>query len=119
MDDGGRALAARHVGEITVRGEAVTEAYLTEDGSIPATDEAGWLRTGDIGYVTQDGFLAICGRSKNVIIFGGRNIFPEISIIGGVNSGVRNGSVMALGVMRDDFAEDVYIVAELSSARQD
>ena len=102
-----------------VRGDAVTEAYLTEDGPIPATDEAGWLRTGDIGYVTEDGCLAICGRSKNVIIVAGRNIFPgDLELLVESISGVRKGSVLALGVMRDDFSEDVYIVAELSSARK-
>jgi fatty-acyl-CoA synthase len=119
VDDDGRDLPPRHVGEISVRGDAVTEAYLTKDGPLPATDEAGWLRTGDIGYVTEDGCLAICGRSKNVIIFGGRNIFPgDLELLVESISGVRKGSVLALGVMRDDFSEDVYIVAELSSARE-
>jgi len=104
VDDDGRDLPPRHVGEISVRGDAVTEAYLTKDGPLPATDEAGWLRTGDIGYVTEDGCLAICGRSKNVIIFGGRNIFPgDLELLVESISGVRKGSVLALGVELEAF----------------
>jgi fatty-acyl-CoA synthase len=69
--------------------------------------------------VTEDGCLAICGRSKNVIIFRGRNIFPgDLELLVESISGVRKGGGLALGVMRDDFSEDVYIVAELSSARE-
>jgi fatty-acyl-CoA synthase len=114
----GGELPTRHVGEITVRGDAVTKTYLTEDGPMPATDEAGWLHTGDIGYVTEDGCLAVCGRSKNILIVGGRNVFPgDLELLAESISGVRKGGVLAIGVMRDDFSEDVYIIAELSSAR--
>jgi fatty-acyl-CoA synthase len=118
VDASGLDMPPRHVGEITVRGDAVTTAYMTEDGPIPATDEAGWLHTGDIGYLTGDGCLAVCGRSKNVIIVGGRNIFPgDLELLAESTPGVRKGGVVALGVQRADFSEAIYIVAELSSAR--
>ena len=50
--------------------------YITVDGHKPAQDADGWLDTGDVGYFTEEGLVVVCGRVKDVIIMGGRNIYP-------------------------------------------
>lgn len=65
-------------GELFVRGPVVTPGYLRPDGGIePATDEDGWLPTGDVGAVDERGFVAVTDRKKELIITaGGKNIAP-------------------------------------------
>ena len=69
VGEGGAVLAEREVGEIQLRGEAITPGYLTVDGPLDTQDAEGWFATGDIGYLV-DGQIIICGRSKDVIILG-------------------------------------------------
>jgi long-chain acyl-CoA synthetase len=70
-----RHLPSGEVGEIAIRSAANIEGYWRNPG---ATDEAftsdGWLRTGDVGYVDEDGYLFIVDRKKEIIIRGGENI---------------------------------------------
>ncbi|WP_406079291.1 AMP-dependent synthetase/ligase [Micromonospora sp. NBC_00858] len=65
-------------GEIFVRGPLVCSGYLRGDGSVePATDADGWLATGDVGVIDDDGFLTITDRKKELIInSSGKNISP-------------------------------------------
>ena len=66
------------IGEIIVKGPSVMMGYYENQ---EATDEVlrnGWLHTGDLGYIDEDGFVHITGRAKTVIVTkGGKNIFPE------------------------------------------
>ena len=66
----------RHVGELLIRGTSVTPGYYKRPDATAALFDDGWLRTGDLGYML-DGELVLCGRIKDVIIVGGRNVFPE------------------------------------------
>ncbi|WP_431876209.1 fatty acyl-AMP ligase [Amycolatopsis sacchari] len=108
VDGEGKRLGEREVGEIRLRGEAVTPGYLTVDGPVPTQDENGWLATGDLGYLV-DGQIVICGRKKDVIIMGGRNIYPtDIERAATSVSGVRAGNAVAVridaGTRRERFA---------------
>jgi malonyl-CoA/methylmalonyl-CoA synthetase len=65
------------VGEIVVRGPNVFSGYLNRpDANAEAFLEGGWFRTGDLGRFDEDGFLSIVGRSKDLIITGGYNVYP-------------------------------------------
>ena len=61
-------------GELQVRGPEVCVGYLDEQQNAEAFDPDGWFRTGDLATLTADGWLAIVGRTKDVIIRGGENI---------------------------------------------
>jgi len=108
VDDKGNVLDERHVGEIRLRGEAVTPGYLTMNGPLATQDAEGWLATGDLGYLV-DGMIVICGRQKDVIIMGGRNIYPtDIERAATSVEGVRAGNAVAVridaGSRRERFA---------------
>ena len=76
VDEDGKVLPARGVGIIELRGESLTPGYITMGGFVPAQDENGWYDTGDLGYLTEEGHVVVCGRVKDVIIMAGRNIYP-------------------------------------------
>jgi fatty-acyl-CoA synthase len=108
VDIAGNALGDREVGELRVRGAAVTPGYLTVHGPLATQDADGWLSTGDLGYLV-DGQVVVCGRIKDVIIMGGRNIYPtDIERAAQSVRGVRPGNAVAIrldaGSRRERFA---------------
>lgn len=65
-------------GEIIAKSPSTMMGYYKDEEKTAEVIEDGWLLTGDLGYIDEDGYLFISGRSKNVIIgSGGENIFPE------------------------------------------
>jgi fatty-acyl-CoA synthase len=111
--DTGEDLPERHVGELLIRGTSVTPGYYKRPEATAELFRDGWLCTGDLGYML-DGELVLCGRIKDVIIVGGRNVFPEDieRAVGGIE-GVRAGNVIALGVEGYKGKETVVVVAEV------
>jgi fatty-acyl-CoA synthase len=88
------------VGEVLVKGPGVTPGYWTAGGGIEADDSHrdGWLATGDLGFVDQ-GELVICGRIKDMVIAGGRNLYPEdYEVVAERVPGVRAGNVVAFSL---------------------
>jgi acyl-CoA synthetase (AMP-forming)/AMP-acid ligase II len=77
----------------------------------------GWYLTGDLGYMA-DGELFITGRKKDLIIVGGKNIYPQdLERLAGETDGVHPGRVVAFGVFNERIGtEEVVIVAELDEA---
>jgi fatty-acyl-CoA synthase len=105
-------LAERHVGELLLRGSSVTPGYYKREEATKALFRDGWLCTGDLGYLLN-GELVLCGRIKDIIIVGGRNVFPEdIERACGALDGVRAGNVIAFGVEGYKGKETVVVVAE-------
>ena len=106
-------LPERHVGELLLRGTSVTPGYYKRPDATAALFHAGWLCTGDLGYILG-GELVLCGRIKDVIIVGGRNVFPEdIERAVGALEGVRAGNVIAIGIEGYKRKESVVVVAEV------
>ncbi|WP_433278412.1 fatty acyl-AMP ligase [Pseudonocardia xinjiangensis] len=99
VGDDGAVLGEREVGVLQLRGESVTPGYLTVDGPVSTLDADGWLDTGDEGYVV-DGAVVVCGRRKDVIIMGGRNIYPtDIERAAAQAADVRAGNAVAVRML--------------------
>jgi fatty-acyl-CoA synthase len=110
--DTGAVLKDREVGELELRGTSVTTGYYKRPDANAALFHEGWLCTGDLAY-TLDGELVMCGRIKDVIIVGGRNVFPEdVERAVGAIEGVRAGNVIAFGVENGRGREALVVVAE-------
>ncbi|MGU3293013.1 long-chain-fatty acid--ACP ligase MbtM [Williamsia sp. M5A3_1d] len=85
-------IGGRDVGAVEIRGTSMMSGYLGH----PRLEPGGWFPTGDLGYVV-DGRLVICGRSKEIVIVAGRNLFPvEIERAAAGVDGVRRGGVVAV-----------------------
>jgi long-chain acyl-CoA synthetase len=76
-DDAGRVLGPGERGELWVRGPQVTGGYHGHDDLTAAQFVDGWLRTGDIAYLDGEGFVFICDRAKDVLLYKGYNVYPR------------------------------------------
>jgi fatty-acyl-CoA synthase len=111
----GAPMSEREVGELQIRGSSVTPGYYKRPDATKEAFDGEWLKTGDLGYLV-DGELVVCGRLKDVIIVGGRNVFPEdVERAAASVEGVRAGNVIAFGVEGRRGREAVIVVAETRS----
>jgi fatty-acyl-CoA synthase len=108
----GSVLSDRSVGELEIRGTSVTPGYYKHPDATAESFHDGWLKTGDLAYLVE-GELVVCGRIKDVIIVGGRNVFPEdVERAAEAVDGVRAGNVIAFGIESTRGREGVVVVAE-------
>ncbi len=77
LNDEGKEAGVGEVGEIVGRGPALMPGYYKRPDLTEQTIINGWLHTGDLGYVDEDGFLFLVDRMKDLIISGGCNVFPR------------------------------------------
>ncbi len=75
LDASGKELQAGEVGEVAIRGESVFAGYETSSDAQPFTED-GWFRTGDEGFLDEEGYLTLRGRIKEIINRGGEKISP-------------------------------------------
>jgi malonyl-CoA/methylmalonyl-CoA synthetase len=103
-------LPAGEVGEIEVRGPHVFEGYWNRpDATEEVLREDGWFSTGDLGSVSEDGYFTISGRTKELIISGGYNVYPrEVEELLEGCSGV--AEVAVVGLPDEEFGESVTAV---------
>jgi fatty-acyl-CoA synthase len=108
----GLTMRDREVGEIELRGTSISPGYYGNGRASTESHRDDWFRTGDLGYLI-DGELVVCGRLKDVIIVGGRNVFPEdVERAAASVEGVRAGNVIAFGTEGRRGREAVVVVAE-------
>ena len=109
-----RGLPPGEAGEVLCRGGMVMPGYWRDPEASAAALRGGWLHTGDIGVLDEDGYLTLMDRSKDLVISGGANIYPreveevllthpavrEAHVVG-VSDPVRGENVAAFVVLRD------------------
>lgn len=77
LDEAGRELPRGQVGEVAVHGPNVMLGYLNRPEETAQVLRDGWLRTGDLGYVDEDGYVFLVDRKKDLILVGGMNVYPR------------------------------------------
>ena len=117
VGEGGVDLAHGEIGEIWARGGSSMAGYLGANGAPSSGREAdGWIATGDLGTLDADGFVAIVGRSRDLLICGGFNVYPAV-VEAAVNElpGVLDCAVAGRADERLGEVPVVAVVAEPSS----
>lgn len=108
----GQVIRHQGEGEILVGGDLAATHYLDAPDANAAARHEGWLKTGDIGRLDAEGYLTLIGRSKEIIISGGYNIYPvEVEAALSAHPAVRE--VCAFGVDDDLWGERLEAVAVL------
>lgn len=106
-------LPERHIGEIALQSNCMLTGYYNRPDATQKAFHQGWYLTGDLGYIAN-GEIFVTGRKKDLIIVGGKNIYPQdLENLAGEVPGLYPGHVVAFGVVNEEAGtEDVVIVAE-------
>jgi long-chain acyl-CoA synthetase len=75
VDDDGRAVAPGKVGELWVKGATVIKGYINRPEATAESITDGWLHTGDVARIDEDGFIYIVDRKKDMVLRGGENVY--------------------------------------------
>ena len=113
VDETGQEAADRREGRIQFRGPSSTRGYFNNEAATRTLFDGDWLETGDRGYAVA-GEIYVTGRSKDIIIRSGRNVYPqELEEAVGELGGVRKGCVAVFG-SRDEASgtENIVVLAE-------
>jgi acyl-CoA synthetase (AMP-forming)/AMP-acid ligase II len=112
LNDQGEEVPRGESGEICVRGNLVTPGYYQNPEATAEVREFGWHHTGDIGVMSEDGYIAIVDRKKDMIISGGFNVFPnEVEQVITQHPNVQECAV--IGVPDAKWGESVKAVVQL------
>ncbi|MCL4273084.1 MAG: AMP-binding protein [Anaerolineales bacterium] len=116
VDEAFNDLPDRSVGEIAVQSDCMLTEYFNRPDATEAAIKNGWYLTGDYGYVA-DGELYVSGRKKDLIIVGGKNVYPQdLETLASEVKGVHAGRVVAFGMYdEEEGTEEVVIIAEAES----
>lgn len=117
IDSDGRVLDPGISGEIAVRGEVVTPGYLNRPEETEETIKEGWLRTGDAGFMDEDGYVYIRDRIKDLIITGGENVAPN-EVEDAIASCPGVVEVAVIGVPSEKWGEEVKALVVTSQPRK-
>lgn len=116
LDEKGRDLPDRVIGEIALQSDCMLTAYYNRPDATEKALRDGWYLTGDYGY-SLDGEIFVSGRKKDMIIVGGKNVYPQdLESLAYEVPGIHAGRAVAFGI-EDEKAgtEEVVIVAEVDS----
>ena len=111
-NDEGVELGVGETGEICVRGPQVTQGYWNRpDETALVLTADGYLRTGDIGYVDQDGYVFLIDRKKDMILVSGFNVYPnEVEDAAALHPGVREVAAVGVPDERSGEAVKLYVI---------
>jgi long-chain acyl-CoA synthetase len=112
VDDEGRDLPAGVSGEVLIQSDTLMLGYWRNEEATRAAIRGGWLHSGDVGYLDEDGFVYLVGRKKDLIIKGGENIAPrEIEEALYEHADVVEAAVV--GMPHHRLGEDIWAAVEL------
>jgi fatty-acyl-CoA synthase len=116
FDQNGSPLPDRKIGEVAIQSDCMLTGFFHRDDLTKQAFIDGWYLTGDFGYIA-DGELYVTGRKKDLIIVGGKNIYPsDLEHLAMDVEGVHPGRVVAFGVFNEDSGtEEVVIVSEVET----
>ncbi|HTO55897.1 MAG TPA: AMP-binding protein [Myxococcota bacterium] len=110
-DESGRVVAPGQNGEVQVRGPIVMLGYWRRPEETAASRVGGWHRTGDLGVVDAEGFVTLVGRSKELYISGGENVYPaEVERVLGQHPDVSEVAVVGVPDARWGESGRAYVV---------
>ncbi len=120
LDEKQQPLPDRTIGELALRSDSMLTGYYHRPDATEKAIKDGWYLTGDYGYMV-DGEVYVCGRKKELIIVGGKNIYPmDLEELAMTVKGVHAGRVVAFGVFNEQAGtEDVVLVAEVDTTDLD
>jgi acyl-CoA synthetase (AMP-forming)/AMP-acid ligase II len=114
VDENDAECGVREVGELLTRLRGFQREYYKDaDATASTWTQDGWLRSGDLGYLDEDGFLYLVGRKKDLIVRGGHNVYPtDIEAVILEHAAVQEAAVV--GVPHDVLGEDIaaFVVAK-------
>jgi fatty-acyl-CoA synthase len=111
--DSGEDLPVNTQGEIVTRSDCVMKGYFKmQDATEAAIDEDGWLHTGDLGVVDENGYFKVTGRIKDMIIRGGENVYPR-EIEEFLHAHDKISDVHVVGVPDEKYGEQVLAAIQL------
>jgi len=94
-DDEARELPRGEIGELILRGDNIMKGYYNDEEMTAQVLKAGWLHTGDLGRMDEDGYIFLTGRKKRMIITSGFNVYPrEIEIVIGLHPAVQEARIV-------------------------
>lgn len=107
IDEVGNIQKIGHPGEVCSRGAGIMRCYWNDDEKTKATiDQDGWLHSGDLGVMDNEGFVSIVGRIKDMIIRGGENVYPrEIEEVLYTYPGIQDAAIF--GISDEKFGEEI------------
>ena len=112
FDDADREVPRGEVGEIVARGRKIMKGYWDNPDASAETLRGGWLHTGDLASMDEDGYLYLQGRKKDMIIRGGENIYP-VEIEAGLENSPKVAECAVIGVPDSYWGEIVKAVIVL------
>jgi len=107
LDGGGRDVARGEVGELLFRGVNVMKGYYGDETATAEVIKNGWLYTGDLARMDQDGYIYLTGRKKRMVITSGFNVYPrEVEIVLNMHPAVKDSRVGGkLDLMRGEIVK--------------
>lgn len=117
LDESGNEVADGVIGEIALQSDCMLTGYYHRDDLTQKAFSDGWYLTGDYGFVAEGGEVFVSGRKKDMIIVGGKNVYPQdLEALTYEVPGVHAGRSVAFGMFDDkQGTEDVVVIAEVDS----
>lgn len=117
FDPGGKELGYGQIGEVYVRSNAVMKGYWANPEQTAKALEGNWYHTGDAGYISEEGFLFLVDRVKDMIISGGENIY-SIEVENAISTHPAVDEVAVVGLPDPKWTEIVHAVVKCKSGQQ-